>query len=183
MIATGQRALLSTVLVLVLSVGCVPAESVAAEEAWWVSATFVPRHSAIESIPLQRLEPAWLKASALRSDDLPPAAFKPGESVEDHGGSFTLTVDLEGDGRQEKALVGVYQARSREVGRFLLILSPLSKGAWVKRALFTQPGRAGFSVLFLREGRLVWADCMECDTACTVVPSGRAFQLKCESCC
>ena len=154
--------------------------------AWWLTARFEPRHQTVEGIPIRLIDPSWTKALVLTKELMPAEASKPGESVADHDGAFTVDADLDGDRVLERALVGVYHAASGEEGRFLLILgaptNPL-QARREKRALFTSPGEAGFSVLFLENGHLLWAQCMECDGSCEVVSAARSFSLKCEGCC
>lgn len=151
--------------------------------AWWLTTSFTPGDTSIESISVRHLNIAWVAASKLQDAELPAEASEPGESVEDHGGAFEIKHDLDGDGRAEKAVVGVYRTDAGEIGRFLLVLTAVKRGRWAKRALFLEAGEAGFSVLFLQNRRLVWAFCMECDSACEVIPSRGAWRLKCHSCC
>jgi hypothetical protein len=151
---------------------------------WWAHARFASTETAIESIPVAKLDRSWVRATALAPSLMPAAATTPDETVEENGGAFSLLVDLDGDGRQERALVGVYESRSGATGRFLLILNRNSGGTWTKRALFKDEGSPGFSVLFLSEGRIKWATCLECDTYCElIVRKRRALKLKCDSCC
>jgi hypothetical protein len=153
------------------------------DDAWWLTARFAPQDVAIEAIPVRELDPSWVAASALKAAVLPAQASSAGESVEAHGGAFEVSSDFDRDGRIDRALVGVYKTDSGDVGRFLLVLTVGKRGMWSKRALFKQQGEAGFSVLFLQRGRLVWGFCMECDSSCDVTPQRRAWTLKCESCC
>ena len=152
--------------------------------AWWVTATFQARDEAVEGIPVRDLDREWVRASAISASDLPPEARQRGESPEEHGFSLALEADLDGDGRPERAVVGVFQARSGETGRFLLILGKSETGGeWVKRAVFSHEGAAGFSAIAVKDGRLQWVTCFECDTGCEVLRSGRRFRVRCYSCC
>jgi hypothetical protein len=155
----------------------------AAGDAWWVAALFKPEHRAVEGLPVSSVDATWVAASALREEMLPPQSREPGESVQDHHGHLMLSSDLDGDQRPEKALVGVYRDKAGRTGRFLLILGSDQRGAMQKQALFTEPGPAGFSVLFHKANKLVWAFCMECDSGCTVVPVKGGWELDCRSCC
>jgi hypothetical protein len=151
-------------------------------QAWWLTARFEPRATAIEGISTGDLDRTWVAVTVLQGAALPSQASLPGESIQDHGGVFELMGDFDKDNRLDKALVGVYRTNSGEVGRFLLVLSATQGDRWSRRALFKEPGEAGFSVLFQRNNNLVWAFCMECDAACDVTPRRRAWTLKCESC-
>lgn len=152
--------------------------------AWWITATFQRNDEAVEGIPVRELNSGWLRASTITASALPSEATQAGETVEEHGFSFVLDADLDGDGRNERALVGVFQTVSGETGRFLLILGkPSSRGPWVKRALFSEKGAPGFSAVALLDGRLQWVTCLECDIGCEVVRSWWRYRLKCYSCC
>jgi hypothetical protein len=151
--------------------------------AWWVTARFVPADLSVEGMPVREIDREWLAASVLKTSALPAEASRPGESVEEHDAAFEISRDLDRDGRLDKAVVGVYTTDSRTVGRFLLILSTNKGGKWSRRALFKQPGDAGFSALRVQRGRLVWAFCLECDSSCDVMPQRGAWKLTCRSCC
>ena len=152
-----------------------------AKEAWWVSTVFSPEAKSVEGIALSDLDPGWVAASALREDMFPAEAHGRGESVADHGGQLAVSMDLDGDHRPEKALVGVYRDTAGVSGRFLLIIAKGRAGRQRKKALFTEPGSAGFSVLFQERTTLHWAFCMECDIGCVVVPDRGHWALDCES--
>ena len=117
----GTRAVRMILLGVLVSVGAL-GEAVAQGIAWWVTATFQPSDEAVEGIPVRQLNSRWLRASTITRSVLPVEAMHTGETVEEHGFSFVLDADLDGDGRQERALVGVFQTVSGETGRFLLIL-------------------------------------------------------------
>ena len=150
------------------------------EYPWWVTARFDAVDQSIESIAIHEIDSSWSAASPLRPDALPADAAKLGERLEDHESVFALDGDFDGDGRRDRAVVGVYRTKAGDSGRFLLVLSADRRGKWSKRALFKHPGEPRFSVLFQESGRLVWAFCMECDAACDVVPTRRRWRLNCE---
>jgi hypothetical protein len=63
----------------------------------------------------------------------------------DYGLVFAVDVDLDGDSRAERAVVGVYETTRGEIGRFLVILGRPSGGTrWTKRALFSVKDSAPF---------------------------------------
>ena len=157
-------------------------ETEKSRSAWWLTASFAPKGKEIEGLPVRSLNDKWTAAMALQEEMLPPEARAVGESVSEHSGALNALIDLDGDDLPEKAIVGVYRGVSGEMGRFLLILR-LQGNRWQKKAMFLQPGAAGFSVLFLQENRLVWSTCMECDSGCTVVATTGKWKLECESCC
>jgi hypothetical protein len=162
----------------------VDVEAQGAAQAWWVGATFTPRGTVIEGIQIGDLDRAWKRASIISPSDLPPEARKPGDTIEEHGFSLALEADLDGDGKRERVVVGVYEATSGETGRFLLVLSQGRRtGQWEKRALFQQKGPPGFGAVSIVKGRLEWVDCLECDSGCDVIPTRGGFKLRCESCC
>lgn len=151
--------------------------------AWWLTAQFNPEGQAVEGLPLAAVDSTWTDASVLREEMFPPEARQKGESVADHGGHLSLAVDLDGDRRPERAVVGVYRDRAGVTGRFLLILDSDSQGRPRKKALFAEPGSPGFSALFLWDKKLHWAFCMECDSTCAIVKERANWTLDCESCC
>jgi hypothetical protein len=152
--------------------------------AWWITARFEPKDERIEGISVKDLSENWLRASLLQASGLPPKARERGETLKDHGFELVVEADLDGDGRRERAVGGVFETDSSETGRFLLILGRGSKKEpWRKRALFTKRGEPGFSAIALREGRLEWVTCFECDTECEVVRRAGRFRLQCHSCC
>ena len=156
----------------------------AQETAWWVRATFEPRDETVEGIPVAKLDPDWVKASALSEADLPEGAQEEGWRLTDVGFALSLEADLDGDGVRERVVVGVYRHRSGATGRFLLVLGRKPRGtSWVKRALFSNEGDPGFSAVGFFEGRLLWVTCLICDSGCEVQYRWWRLRLKCYSCC
>jgi hypothetical protein len=74
--------------------------------AWWVTASFQPTGGEVEGIPVQMLDATWQRASVIRPSDLPAAAARPGERLEDFGVTLAVQADLDGDQRPERAIVG-----------------------------------------------------------------------------
>ena len=148
---------------------------------WWSLSVAAPGGTEIEGLPLRALDPSWVGATALRPEMFPAESRTHGFATE-RGATWNLLVDLDRDGRHERAIVGVYQDRKGGTGRFLLILRETESG-WKKRALFKQPGEASLSVVFLPDGALAWAACVECDTLCGVNTRTRPWTLECDSCC
>lgn len=134
----------ASALVFAFLVGTAPLR---AEYAWWVTADFRPGDSTIAFIPIHDLDKDWVSASVLRDQDLPPAASVPGETLKEHGAALQIDGDLNGDGRSDKALVGVYRGRRGNTGAFLLVLTRTATGRWTKAALFKSPGRPRFSAI------------------------------------
>jgi hypothetical protein len=168
-------------LLLVVALGATQADAIT--YAWWLTAQFTPEGQSVEGLPLSAVDTTWTAASVLREEMFPPEARQSGESVADHGGHLTLAIDLDGDRRPEKAVVGVYRDRAGVTGRFLLILATDSRGRLRRKALFAEPGSPGFSALFLWDKTLHWAFCMECDSSCAIVNRRASWTLDCESCC
>jgi len=154
------------------------------EYAWWITASFQPTGGEVEGIPVQMLDATWQRASVIRPADLPAAAARKGDRLEDFGATLSVEADLDGDKRPERAVVGVFETLQGEVGRFVLVLGRTGdRGGWSKRALFTVKGRSSFSALKLEGRTLFWFGCLECDIVCRVVPKRGRFRLRCESCC
>lgn len=152
------------------------------QHAWWVTWSFRPTGTEVEGVPVRTLNRDWHRASAISPLDLPAPAKQAGERPEDYGLSFSIDADLDGDSLDERAVVGVYETRRGEIGRFLLILGRL-KGAksWRKKALFSLKDPAPFSAVESECGTLRWHGCLECDDVCDVIRSGAGFQLRCYS--
>ena len=155
--------------------------SMAFDYPWWLTVMFQPHESVVADIPVETIDKKWAAASLLRDLPMPPLASDAGKSVADHGGSFDVQADLDGDGRNERAVVGVYATQSGFYGRFLLLLATDKKGK-TKHRVFVQPGEPGFSVMYLEKNRLFWAICMECEGRCEVLARYKSGP-KCESCC
>jgi hypothetical protein len=150
---------------------------------WWITASFQPTGEEVEGIPVQMLDATWQRASVIRPADLPAAAARSGDRLEDFGVTLSVEADLDGDKRPERAVVGVFETVQGEVGRFLLVLGRAGDGGrWFKRALFTVKG-SSFSALKLEGRTLLWFGCLECDVVCRAVLKRGHFRLQCESCC
>ena len=150
--------------------------------AWWLTARFTPTTDTVGSIPIRAIDPSWVKASLLTRDMLPPKAAAPGEWTDTTYG-FVREGDFNQDGRQDRAMVGVYQTKSGEVGRFLLVVTQRQAGTWQKAFLATTPGEAGFSVLFPEGDGIGWSSCMECDSWANLRSTPRGYELQSHSCC
>jgi hypothetical protein len=85
------------------------------------------------------------------------------KGCEENNNSFSLKIDINKDGINERILVGVYQDKKKKFGRFLLILKETRLGKWKKDFLYECPGEPGFSMLHLQNGQISWHDCDECD--------------------
>jgi membrane protease YdiL (CAAX protease family) len=145
---------------------------------WWSDALVSPDGAVVEGLAVHTIDKTWVAAAALRADLFPVESRRPTVSA----GGFSVSADLDRDAAPEKVVVGVYRDCSGATGRFLLILK--SAGThWKKKAVFTLPGEAGLSLVSIAEGGLVWASCVECDTACGVNTSSRTWTLECDSCC
>jgi len=143
--------------------------------AWWITVRFVPSETTLAGILVGQIDPTWKRASLLKDAALPPEASQPGESLADHSASFVIDADLDADGHQESAAVGVYETTDGNFGRFLLINND------DQRSLLKLPGEAGFSALWHKEGVLSWATCMECDYYCDIKSSTDGYHLACYS--
>jgi len=136
--------------------------------------------SDVEGVQVSALNRNWRHVSVIRPSDLPAASKQQGERPEDHGAVFAVDIDLNGDSRDERAVVGVYETVQGKIGRFLLILGRAnSDGLWTKKALFSLDTAKPFSAIEVRQGKLHWVGCFECDDDCTVARSKSGFRLRC----
>lgn len=93
---------------------------------------------------------------------------------------FSLDIDLDGDSHEERVVVGVFETTSRELGRFLLVLGRNRDDAsWTKRALFSLKDSYPFSAIQVRNGKVHWVGCFECDDDCIIERNRSAFRLVC----
>ena len=146
--------------------------------AWWVTVRFEPEGTSVDELAVEDLDPSWVAATALTEAILPEEASEPGRRIQDYGESFEVSWDFDGDGRLEKAIVGVYRSSAGEAGRFLAILEA-DVDSWSMESLFKQPGQTGFSVLRDNDRQLEWWFCLKCDLMCVVLPTTSQYDLEC----
>jgi hypothetical protein len=133
-------------------------------QAWWLKIHFSPCDTEIYGIPVRSIHPSWRTASLLREEDIPLPKPLAGTGL-----MFELTNDFNGDGRTDKALVGVYQTETG-TGRFFLILSERAPGVWRRAFLRLYPGDPGFLALkILFDATVQLWTCMDCDGVSTLV--------------
>lgn len=150
------------------------------EYAWWVTARFAPAADTILSLPVNLIDSSWSKATVLTRDLMPSrAGDDPSALASATTFGFCFDGDFNRDGKKDRAAVGVYQTRSGEQGRFLLILTETGPDRWQKTFLHTFPGDPGFSLLSLeRGGGLGWWTCMACDNWAELAWADTAYVLK-----
>ena len=152
----------------------------AADLAWWVDWSMRPTGTNVEGVPIRVLNPGWRHASVIRPLDLPAASRHEGDRPEDNGAVFSVDIDLDGDSREERVVVGVYETTAGTIGRFLLVLGRArAEEPWSKRSLFTLNDPNPFSAIRIVQGNAHWVGCFECDDDCTVVRSNSGFRLNC----
>lgn len=138
--------------------------ALAVKYAWWLLITYEPETTHIQSIPVADIDPSWSLAEPLSREAIPPEETSDFQkNYEPYGYSFWKEGDFNGDGKRDRALVGIYQDKSGGGGRFLLILTESQKNKWDKSFVYKNPGKAGFSILRLKDGKLAWYFCMDCD--------------------
>ena len=130
--------------------------------AWWVTWSIPPTGTNVEGVPVRALNQNWRRVSLIRTADLPAASRQAGERPEDHDAVFSVDIDLDGDAHDERAVVGVYETVSGEIGRLLLILGRVSaEKPWTKKAVFSLKDAEPFSAIVVQQGDNVatlWAD-------------------------
>jgi hypothetical protein len=130
---------------------------------WWVDAHFDATGESIAMIPAAQLEKGWRYASPLTESAI--EKFRDSEENDayaEHGFRFELESDLNGDGRAERVLAGVYQTETGETGRFILVLAPNPDGGWEKAFVSSLPAHQNFSALLQTDGEVRWSFCMMC---------------------
>ena len=131
--------------------------------AWWVTIEFKPDASEIDHILISEIDKTWKTVKVLSMDAIPKEALEsdPYDPIKEFGYIFSYVGDLNKDGIEDKAMVGVYEDTSGNFGRFLLVLTR-SKKNWEMSFLSKIPGNPGFSILWFNKGTLIWSVCMEC---------------------
>jgi hypothetical protein len=132
--------------------------------AWWLLIEYEPETKHIQAIPVSEIDPSWTLAEALSKEAIPPEELSNFQKhYERDGYSFTKEGDFNGDGKRDKAIVGIYKDKSGKMGRFLLILTESQKNKWTKSFVYKNPGKPGFSILRIENNQLCWCFCMDCD--------------------
>lgn len=134
-----------------------------APDAWWLTARFVPADTAVAGLSVGRIDSTWTRAVALSRQAMPDSAAADRRQLNARNLGFERSGDFNGDGRPDRALVGAYETRSGEHGRFLLVLTRTPAGTWEKAFVSEEPGVAGFSILWQSATGLAWMFCLECD--------------------
>lgn len=134
---------------------------------WWRTIRFLPLQESVRGVPAASLDPAWVKVSELRKEDIPrELLLENGEDVmEGSDLAFSRQGDFNRDGVPDAALVGVYRSRTGETGSFLLILTKAEGDAWSVAHVASWPGVPGFRALSKESETIeVWA-CLQCGEA------------------
>jgi hypothetical protein len=146
--------------------------------AWWVTAEFEPKNDNIENIPVNKIDKSWDKAEALSwkriSKDGLEKDLDTG-SIDLERYNFFFTGDFNNDGKQDKAIVGVYKNKNGQTGTFLLILSRANTGKWEKSFLKCIDGKPGFSILWKAKEGFDWCSCLECDHCAEIRWNGKEY--------
>lgn len=152
-------------------------------ESWWLTERYPPIDTTIESIPVSLVNRNWVKASVLSERKLSAEAkryFAWMRTQADFGdirsSTFLIDGDFNKDGVKDRAIVGTYQGKSGQLGRFLLILTQNETG-WNVAHLETTPGNPGFSVLYMSGGSIVWTSCFECDDGVVLEWKNNRYEL------
>lgn len=142
--------------------------------AWWLDTHFEPSKTRVLGLPVTRFNAEWVEAQAL--DD---AFIKKQVSEDEYQAvlnsqlKFDLEHSIDSDPEKERFVVGVYETKSGDKGRFLAILDGGSEAK-----VFEYPGLPGYSALLLMDGDVYWYKCMECDDFDKLEWSGSGYQLK-----
>ena len=130
--------------------------------AWWLRAQFHPSGVEVRGIPVNKIRPAWCKATEFRKD-LFPADLVP--DLEQGNVAFSVDGYFDGSKIKQTALVGVYETCRGRRGSFLLVLSaPPGKPPEVRFVHEMPDGQ--FAILgAMPDASIVVFHCMECDNA------------------
>lgn len=131
--------------------------------AWWLRTEFMPVHKEIRGIPVQQLDPSWHLVSELSKEAIPKELLYVGgrDSMKSSRLSFSRSGDLNHDGAEDLAIIGVYQDNEDKRGSFILILTEDQNGKFQKSFL-EHVGEPAFAALSENDPMEVWF-CMECN--------------------
>lgn len=131
--------------------------------AWWLRTEFVPVHEQIRGIPLQQLDSSWRLASELTKEAIPrELLYEAGSDImKESEVSFFRSDDLNHDGVEDLAIIGVFQDEAGKRGSFILILTKDQTGNWHKSFL-ENLGKPTFAALSQKDPMEIWF-CMDCD--------------------
>ena len=174
------KSIAQVVLFALLLGSCSKSSALQITYAWWLTEEYAATETEIESIPVGQLDKEWVRASVLSKKRLSPEGqnYLKERLMGKQDVYFALRSDFNKDGVEDKALVGVYETKEGEKGRFLLILSRPKDGKWKQDYLEVDRSKPGFSALLYREGKLSWIDCFECDGFPDVIWEKNHYELK-----
>ena len=131
---------------------------------WWLVAHFAATDASVMGIPAAQLHEDWERVSVLSAERIERDVA--GASREALGAAeFDVRADLDGDGRVERIVAGVYETHSGESGRFLLVGKGSDRTGWRRAYLCGHPARANFSAVVVEGRSVFWFDCLHCDSA------------------
>jgi hypothetical protein len=146
-------------------------------QAWFLKIRFTPKDTIIEGINIHEIDSTFIKASIL--DDSLTNKNDPEYNWPSNNYKFTIEKDINGDGNNEKVMVGVYKDKNDSLGQFVLILSKMAKNKYKIANFVKMQGEAKFHVLFNKNNDVCWADCMECGFFCTIKYSKKKYYWDC----
>jgi hypothetical protein len=148
-----------------------------AEEAWWLTATFVPNQTEYLSLRATEIDPSWTALSPLTLAALPKDAAGDLGWMKRDGFQFSSDRTLP-DGRSIHIAAGVYRAQDGSMGRFLLVLTKPTSGNWRVKLLHKEPGDPGFSVLRATKSGIYWGTCMLCSDFRRIIADKDSYRLQ-----
>jgi hypothetical protein len=148
-----------------------------AEEAWWLTATFVPNQTEYLSLRAAEIDPSWTALAPLNVQTLPKDAAGDLDWMKRDGFRFSSDRMLS-DGRSIHIAVGVYKARDGSLGRFLLVMTKPTGESWQVKLLHKEPGDPGFSVLRTTKSGTYWGTCMLCSDFRRIVADKDSYRLQ-----
>ena len=148
-----------------------------AEEAWWLTATFVPNQTEYLSLRAAEIDPSWTALSPLDLAALPKDAAGDLDWMKRDGFRFSWDSKLTGE-RSIHIAAGVYRAQDGSMGRFLLVLTKPTSGNWRVKLLHKEPGDPGFSVLRATKSGIYWGTCMLCSDFRRIIADKDSYRLQ-----
>jgi hypothetical protein len=126
---------------------------------WWERVRFDAGNRTVRGLVVGNLDPAWRLASELKAESIPSEGRVSGHDaagqMRDNGLSFSINGDFNGDGKEDLAVVGVYEDSMGGRGKFLLVLTRSAGEPWQKAFLRSWSGEPGFLALTRERGAII----------------------------
>jgi hypothetical protein len=147
------------------------------EEAWWLTATFIPNQTQYFSLQAREIDPSWTALLPLSIGALPKDAVSDFKWMKRDGFRFSWD-GKSSDSQPVHIGTGVYKAQDGSTGRYLIVLQRDASNIWRVKLLYKESGDPGFSVLRITKFGIYWGTCMLCSDFRQIIVDGNSYQLR-----